>query len=808
MMAANQNPKGVEQVHKSLTDLSDPSPEHNSQRIAVFLSDEAQKAVESDNGAFTNILEKAMPGAGHNAQIGPLINSLSPEEVDEMVQRAARMDASYKPLNFRKWHLVRPDTSAVATKAGNSFIDTPNPVQHLAQSLHALPEVESACHLQEAPAPAFNPNDDPLSFMQGYVEAAPRGIDARYAWEFAGGTGSGVGFVEMEAGNGGWNLEHEDLVNANIKQISGFNSGDKSHGTGVLGIVLMTDNQVGGIGLASNAHGFVISQSQAGGINGPDAIIQAANAMDFGSVLLLEAQAVGAAGSSAAGRAIPLEAEDPTFDAIRLATALGITVIEPAANDGVNLDTYKSSGGKFQFNRSSPDFKESNAIVVGAGSSTIPHSRLGFSSFGSRVDLYAWGENVQTCTTNATGTENKQYTSNFSGTSSASSIIAGAALIIQGIVQTRQDRTGTNLVNPVLRYNPTDLRRILQSDGTPTGSPNDLIGVMPNLRSIINGPFFQNPPDMYIRTEVGSVSRGGPGLSASPDIIVRTNIIADPQATFGLASGNATSSTLSQDIVPGRDHFVYVRVLNRGGIDAKDVTVRVYASPASTFTVPEPSTLIGETTIPLIRRGNVLTVSPGIKWDSRHIAVDPQTHYCLTAIIDVQPYNLPDVDVFSFDTYVDSVQAISSIAFSNFEIISAPPSSSENLGYHRLPFIFPGAFNSVRVFSLKYFSSLPQGSDVKLRVPQAMVKDWTIEKGVPVGDMLELSLNSSHPWELGTGTLEEGSRSQCEVLIKVPADTYSREGVWELAVIQLAQFKGEIGRLTWHFGQRTQVVEV
>jgi hypothetical protein len=54
--------------------------------------------------------------------------------------------------------------------------------------------------------PPVNPDDDPLSANQGYLSAAPEGVDARFAWTQA--DGSGIGFVDLEQA---WTLDHEDL---------------------------------------------------------------------------------------------------------------------------------------------------------------------------------------------------------------------------------------------------------------------------------------------------------------------------------------------------------------------------------------------------------------------------------------------------------------------------------------------------------------------------------------------------------------------------------------------------------------------
>jgi subtilisin family serine protease len=110
-------------------------------------------------------------------------------------------------------------------------------------------------------------------------------------------------------------------------------------------------------------------------------------------------------------------------------------VIEAGCNGGYDLDSYTNLSGKKIFDRSSPDFRDSGAIMVGAGSSAAPHTRLGFSNHGNRIDCYGWGEHVDTTTTNSAGTDNTAYTGSFNGTSSASPIVTGAAVVTQGLAQ-------------------------------------------------------------------------------------------------------------------------------------------------------------------------------------------------------------------------------------------------------------------------------------------------------------------------------------------------------------------------------------
>src|SRR5262245_27259454 len=49
-----------------------------------------------------------------------------------------------------------------------------------------------------------------LEALQGYLDPAPLGIDARYAWTIPGGRGENVRLVDIEYS---WNLDHSDLVN-------------------------------------------------------------------------------------------------------------------------------------------------------------------------------------------------------------------------------------------------------------------------------------------------------------------------------------------------------------------------------------------------------------------------------------------------------------------------------------------------------------------------------------------------------------------------------------------------------------------
>jgi len=160
-------------------------------------------------------------------------------------------------------------------------------------------------------------------------------------------------------------------------------------------------------------------------------------------------------------------------------------VVEAAGNGNRNLDGYVSSAGRRAgqhiFDRTNPaEFTDSGAIVVGAATSAVPHTRVVNSNFGNRIDCYAWGDSVNTATSNAAGTNKTAHNSNFGQTSAATAIIAGAALSVQGMSE------ALNVGALIPRLSPTQLRGMLSDSLTNTASKSaaDGIGVMPDLRAI------------------------------------------------------------------------------------------------------------------------------------------------------------------------------------------------------------------------------------------------------------------------------------------------------------------------------------
>jgi hypothetical protein len=386
------------------------------------------------------------------------------------------LTAAYPGVTLVPYFSTLPLATLRAAPAGFTqyfAIECPTGVepQAVARAVASWSNVDTA-YVEGGPTPPpVNPADDPRNLNQQYEDAAPTGIDVRWAWSSV--DGSGVGFVDMEQG---WTLTHEDLAASGISLISGVNMAYTGHGTAVLGEVVMVDNTIGGVGIAPRASTRVVSQWRtANSYNTAEAILSAVGVMQSGDVLLLEAQTT----SSTATGYVPVEVEQAPFDAIQYATSNGIIVVEAGGNGSNDLDNYRDSNNKAILNRTSADFRDSGAVMVGAATSTAPHSRLGFSNFGSRIDCYAWGQNIDTTGDGWTGNATNTYTSSFGGTSGASPIIAGCCLIVQSWL----------IGHGKGRYSPSAMRSVLTDAKLNTASNNpgtDRIGVMPNLHTIIS----------------------------------------------------------------------------------------------------------------------------------------------------------------------------------------------------------------------------------------------------------------------------------------------------------------------------------
>ncbi|HOP08095.1 MAG TPA: S8 family serine peptidase [candidate division Zixibacteria bacterium] len=367
-------------------------------------------------------------------------------------------------------------------------VTDPNEAAGLINRLNALDIVEIA-YFQPQPEEAedIDPPTPDYHADQDYREAAPDGVDADYANTLPGGNGSGVKIIDIE---NNWQTTHEDLEKALGGVIGSYPGGGTTghHGTAVLGEMVAGDNGYGMTGICPGADVGMVSvtvQSTA------EALYTAIDNLEPGDHILIELHAPGPRYDFTARLDqlgyICMEYWQANFDAIQYAWAKGIVVVEAAGNGAEDFDDviYEQV-----FDTT---YRNSHAIIVGAGyppASGQDRIRQSFSNYGERVNLQGYGSGVYSTGYGSLfdGNDdiNQYYTSSFSGTSSASPIVTGASVCLQGYYKANY---GVNLTSDMIRS------ILVQTGTTQAGDTTAHIGPRPNLAAAI--PALSPPPSLY-----------------------------------------------------------------------------------------------------------------------------------------------------------------------------------------------------------------------------------------------------------------------------------------------------------------------
>ncbi len=391
------------------------------------------------------------------AHISPRVN-LPAADLDTLAARAQARSGRTQPDLGGILQLRLPDLPA--ERAGQHLL-------HVAADFATDPAVEyvflRATH-QPPPGDLGSATPD-FTSNQGYLEAG-RGIDAYAAWAW-GARGAGVRISDCEYG---WNIAHEDLMDLGAAIEPGqtipswvAEYGWDDHGTAVLGELGGADNGYGITGIAPDASFALFPEwSEEEDERRATAIAAAAASSAPGDVVLLEMQY----GLVCEGCYGPAELDPTVWTVVREAVDAGIVVVAAAGNgaqdlDGADYADWRSRG-------------PSGAILVGAGTADTGHNALYFSTFGEAVRLQGWGELVFTTGygwyDEIDGSRDQAYTDAFSGTSSASPIVAGAAALGQSVL----------LSSDLPPLSPEVLVDFLVETGSPQGS-GGTIGPLPDL---------------------------------------------------------------------------------------------------------------------------------------------------------------------------------------------------------------------------------------------------------------------------------------------------------------------------------------
>lgn len=425
------------------------TPKSEYHRLYVSFKDEGFKEKMASTGETLETLTKE-----YNVTYANAINV--PQEKFEALQKLALKNTGSsksvdKLMNILELKIDNPTNERMMA---------------LALSLEKLDNVEY-CSLM--PLDPVKPPQDIAPLTPNFIEEqsyiTDYGVDMAYAWEL-GFTGQGVNIRDVEFGI---NMEHEEFNERNVSIGAGMIISDQAtveyteHGTGVFGVMYADkEGDYGVSGLAYGANEMVLfpEYEQFAGYNRVNAVTQAIFSSTEGEIILYELQATGAQGDYG-----PAEYERPVWDLTKAATDAGIVIIAAAGNGNENLDapqyaTYRNRG-------------DSGAIIVGAGSSDLSHDKLYFSTYGQRVDVQGWGLNVISSgygdAYKIDDDFNQQYTW-FSGTSSATPIVASCAVVLQSRYHAVTGRY----------MNGLELRELLKSTGTSQGSGGN-VGPLPNM---------------------------------------------------------------------------------------------------------------------------------------------------------------------------------------------------------------------------------------------------------------------------------------------------------------------------------------
>jgi serine protease len=332
----------------------------------------------------------------------------------------------------------------------------------------------ATCNVDPSPAtPIWEANQD-------YREAAPTGLDIQFAWDFNPTYGNGVSSYWFQDLEWGWCEDHEDFP-ASFSIRNGADSTDPdfyNHGTAVMGIMGACDDYKGVTGLVPDVQ--LTARVVSNHASYADALIAIGSDLVLGETYLIEIHAPGPSqGTTCVCNCgqfefIAIEYWTANFNAILANSTNGRFCIEAAGNGSMDLD-WGGYGGAFNLG-----VRDSQAIIVGAGDGGSVHNPECWTNHGTRISAYGWGSGVYTTgygtLFNQTGCQ-QDYDNDFGGTSSASPIVAGAAVSL-ALIHNNQFGSYPS---------PVTLRSRLTTNGTAQGptDPWKEISVLPNMKGIL-----------------------------------------------------------------------------------------------------------------------------------------------------------------------------------------------------------------------------------------------------------------------------------------------------------------------------------
>lgn len=352
---------------------------------------------------------------------------------------------------------------------------------------------------QAQPTPDF----EALQRYLNEPDSSAKGLNIRNAWQ-AGVQGRGV---RVHFSDGGLYANHEDLRgNPRLKVIPPTVDSEPDHGTASVGVLLAHDNGLGMTGICHAAELFLYDNRAYDARGYSQTLKKLLAYARAGDIVGVNRQT---ANVNVLGTFLPSLHDRTWWDVTRSLTERGVVVLNAACNgtsvSDHNARTTQGYGVDLEQWRYFDDHGEADAILVGACHSWDgkPHQ---YSNYNYRYRmLNGWGDSVATLGYGALQDKNghdRDYTSTYGGTSSATPMVTGALALIQSYaIEQHHLYLNANQMHLLVMQSGYKDATLPDASRLPMGARPNVLGALVLLDQILQAGRFHLPDDGFCGDE-------------------------------------------------------------------------------------------------------------------------------------------------------------------------------------------------------------------------------------------------------------------------------------------------------------------
>ncbi|MDD2065716.1 S8 family serine peptidase [Pseudomonas sp. 25571] len=352
---------------------------------------------------------------------------------------------------------------------------------------------------QAQPTPDF----EALQRYLNEPDSSAKGLNIRNAWQ-AGVQGRGV---RVHFSDGGLYANHEDLRgNPRLKVIPPTVDSEPDHGTASVGVLLAHDNGLGMTGICHAAELFLYDNRAYDARGYSQTLKKLLAYARAGDIVGVNRQT---ANVNVLGTFLPSLHDRTWWDVTRSLTERGVVVLNAACNgtsvSDHNARTTQGYGVDLEQWRYFDDHGEADAILVGACHSWDgkPHQ---YSNYNYRYRmLNGWGDSVATLGYEALQDKNghdRDYTSTYGGTSSATPMVTGALALIQSYaIEQHHLYLNADQMHLLVMQSGYKDATLPDASRLPMGARPNVLGALVLLDQILQAGRFHLPDDGFCGDE-------------------------------------------------------------------------------------------------------------------------------------------------------------------------------------------------------------------------------------------------------------------------------------------------------------------